>query len=548
MPHQDRPSAGLNGPQPADPGTSFAFTVSPLFTKLTPGRRDAVYQTLTERMNTVTMLLGPDTKVIFATFSLPIVAGYEAEAVIGKRWRDMVHGDDAVAFGKTWKHLLAGGAVANFQIRVIGPGGSDDEPIWLEFEAENKLDDPQTGAVVAVIRNVSKRMRVEEELREAESRWRFLAESMPTLIFAIGPDGRMQYANPQWQEFSGVPVDKFMRERSTQDAIIHPEDRRGFWKAWRTAFRCGRPLIHQFRLRRKDGTYRWHICRIRPMKAEDGSVRMWVGSCTDTEDLYQAMLGRHEFELQAARLDVQRQELLALNQSKDEFISLASHQLRTPATGVKQFLGMLLQGFAGELDRDQRAFLQTAYDSNERQIAIVNDLLRVAQIDTGRLKLSLRKTNLVRLVKKATSEHAGRAAEHGQDLVIKAVEPSVVARIDAEMFRMALDNVIDNAIKYSPSGSRIMISVSYDKRNGTAVVAVTDQGEGMTSEEVGKIFDKFSRLENPLTKAVDGSGLGLYWAKRVLDLHKGGIKVRSKPGRGTTFSLWLPPSSAAKRV
>lgn len=545
MPHQDRPSAGLNGPQPADPGTSFAFTVSPLFTKLTPGRRDAVYQTLTERMNTVIVLLGPDTRVIFATFSLPTVAGYQAEAVVGKRWRDLVHADDAVAFGKAWKRLLAGGTVANFQIRVKGPR---DEPAWLELEAENKLDDPQTGAVVMVVRNVSKRMRIEEELREAESRWRFLAESMPTLIFAIGPDGHMEYANPQWQEFSGVPVDKFMRERSAQDAIIHPEDRRGFWKAWRTAFRRGRPFIHQFRLRRKDGTHRWHICRIQPMKADDGSVRMWVGSCTDTEDLYQAMLGRHEFELQAARLDVQRQELLALNQSKDEFISLASHQLRTPATGVKQFLGMLLQGFAGEISRDQRAFLQTAYDSNERQIAIVNDLLRVAQIDTGRLRLSLRKSNLVRLVKKAINEHAGRAAGRGQEIMLKASEPSVMARVDSEMFRMALDNVVDNAIKYGPPGSRIIISITYDKRNGAAVVAVTDQGEGMTSQEVGKIFNKFSRLENPLTKSVDGSGLGLYWAKRVLDLHGGGIKVRSKPGRGTTFSLWLPRVPAVKPV
>jgi signal transduction histidine kinase len=113
-----------------------------------------------------------------------------------------------------------------------------------------------------------------------------------------------------------------------------------------------------------------------------------------------------------------------------------------------------------------------------------------------------------------------------------------MARVDIDRIRMVLDNIVDNAGKYTPSGKYIQVQVGHD--GGIATIAVKDQGVGMARDEVNRIFDKFARLENPLSDSVEGSGLGLYWAKKIIDLHNGSISVRSKPGKGTTFTIKLP--------
>lgn len=538
MDSKDRQVQNPLSPHKADIKALYPVKVSTSFIGLTPGRRSVVYQTIVDRVNAATLLLDAGATIMFASVGYENVTGYDATESTGRDLRDTIVAEDRRAFDERWGRVLSRtDSRLDIQFRFHHGGGGE---AWMEMDVENRLDDPDVNAMVVVIRNITKRKNAEEAVLRTESRWRFMAESLPVLIFTIDAKGDMEYANPQWREYAGVDLELFVRDRAVQDSILHPEDREGFRKTWLRTFRNASPMFYQCRLRRKDGVYRWHTCRIQPMKQSDGSVSLWIGSCTDTEDLYQAMLGRHELELRTARLDVQRQELLELNRSKDEFISLASHQLRTPATGVKQYLAMMLQGFAGEVSDDQRAFLQTAYDSNERQISIVNDLLKVAQIDAGKVRLTVRRRNLGKIVKKAVNEHAGHASESNKRLQFKTDDAAIQARFDADMFRMALDNVIDNAIKYSPPDSKIVVRVWFDKRSGCATVSVTDQGDGMTAQEVGKIFSKFSRLENPLTKAVDGSGLGLYWAKRVMDLHEGSIKVRSKPGRGTTFSLTLP--------
>jgi signal transduction histidine kinase len=242
--------------------------------------------------------------------------------------------------------------------------------------------------------------------------------------------------------------------------------------------------------------------------------------------------------VKTATLTEQRTQLLALNQAKDEFISLASHQLRTPATGVKQYLGMLLEGYAGPLNQDQHNFLETAYESNERQINIVNDLLQVARIDAGKVILHQQPADLVRLVKNVINEHASQFQEREQRVVLKAKEPTVGALVDAERIRMVLDNIIDNASKYTQPGKQVTVSVGY--RRSRPYIAIADQGIGMSDADRTKIFQKFSRLENPHAKGIEGSGLGLYWAKKIIDLHQGRITVASALHQGTTFTITLP--------
>lgn len=246
----------------------------------------------------------------------------------------------------------------------------------------------------------------------------------------------------------------------------------------------------------------------------------------------QYAIGRKQAERQ--RL----QHLMELNRSKDEFISIASHQLRTPATGVKQYIGMLLEGFMGEMSEAQRAILERAYQSNERQLRIVSDLLKVAQVDAGKSKLRPAKVDLGALVSDIIKEQHDSFAARQQKIVFTRKKGTTEAYIDAEAVRMVIENVIDNASKYSEADTTVTVRL----RNDTEMVGVEvcDEGVGVAEVDQARLFEKFSRIDNPLSTKVGGTGLGLYWAKKIVDLQQGRIDYTSEEGKGTTFTVWLP--------
>lgn len=245
-------------------------------------------------------------------------------------------------------------------------------------------------------------------------------------------------------------------------------------------------------------------------------------------------LGRKQAE------SLRLQHLIELNQAKDEFISVASHQLRTPATGVKQYIGMLLEGIIDEPTPSQRTILAKAYESNERQLRIVSDLLKVARVDAGKVMLKKVSTDVSQLVGDVVREQREIAKDRRQSISIETTKVSTMADIDRETVRMVFENLVDNASKYSGEGTTIRVAV--EATDDMVFVKVTDQGVGIDSSDQSKLFGKFSRIHNPLSAQVGGSGLGLYWAKKIIDLHNGTITVASKVGNGTTFEVGLPKS------
>lgn len=246
----------------------------------------------------------------------------------------------------------------------------------------------------------------------------------------------------------------------------------------------------------------------------------------------QYAIGRKEAEEQRI------QHLIDLNRSKDEFISIASHQLRTPATGVKQYVGMLLEGFMGEIPENQRAVLQKAYQSNERQLRIVADLLKVAQVDAGKVKLRKANVNLNDLVGDIIKEQHDTYVRRHQTIMYTPAEAAAKARVDHDAIRMVIENIIDNASKYSLSDTQVNVVI---KTSDDAVtIEVRDEGVGIAREDQTRLFEKFSRIDNPLSTKVGGTGLGLYWAKKIIDLHDGTIEYESAAGSGTTFRICLP--------
>lgn len=245
------------------------------------------------------------------------------------------------------------------------------------------------------------------------------------------------------------------------------------------------------------------------------------------------------YALQRKFIEQQRiNQLVELNQAKEDFISIASHQLRTPATGVKQYLGMVLEGFAGDIPEAQQPLLLQAYESNERQLRIINDLLKVAQVDSGKMRLRQMEGDVNELVRQVVDDQKPTVKERHQTIELKLAPSPAILRFDIDSMRMVLENIIDNASKYSMAETTITVEVKVDEES--VHVSITDQGVGIDVEERPNLFQKFIRIDNVLSKKVGGTGLGLYWAKSIIDMHGGAISYDRNRPNGSIFTICMP--------
>lgn len=244
------------------------------------------------------------------------------------------------------------------------------------------------------------------------------------------------------------------------------------------------------------------------------------------------------YAIQRKRFEAQRlEQLIELNRSKDEFISIASHQLRTPATAVKQYIGLLLDGFAGDMPDNQRQLLDRAYESNERQLRIVSDLLKVAQLDAGKVSLKYRAVKINALIADILRGQKEVFDSRNQKVTLNLLPKETTIHADQDRVRMVFENIIDNASKYSEEGTSVTVDI-VEQPDGIAV-RIADHGVGIDPQSQSHLFEKFSRLENNLSAKVGGTGLGLYWAKKIIDLHGGNISYAPNTPQGTIFTILL---------
>lgn len=227
-----------------------------------------------------------------------------------------------------------------------------------------------------------------------------------------------------------------------------------------------------------------------------------------------------------------------INEAKDNLLSLASHQLRTPATGVKQYLGLILQGFVGEVPPQQKALLEKANAGNERQLKTINDVLYLARLGSGRIVLTKTTFSIARLIEDISLELADNIADRQHKLTLKIPKRQKDFYGDEHMIRMAIENLITNAIKYTHKKGRISVQVIYG--NDELRVSVTDNGVGIPVHHQEKMFKQFERIDNELSISVGGSGIGLYVVQNVAGLHNGHVEVESQTDKGAKFTLIMP--------
>ena len=237
-----------------------------------------------------------------------------------------------------------------------------------------------------------------------------------------------------------------------------------------------------------------------------------------------------------------RTRLIEADRLKDEFVALISHDLRTPLTSIMGYTELALDDeIEPKLDEDRRSYLDVVSRSSTRLLRLVDDLLFVARLQSGRLDLTPAPLDLCELARQAVGEAQRRADAKGVELVF---DGNGEVPIDADKGRLfqLLDNLVSNAIKFTPEGGRIEIKVS---SNGTAILEVCDTGMGFTPEEASRIFERFYRADNAIEGQVQGTGLGLFIAQAITEAHGGTISASPRDGGGAVFRIELPYAGTA---
>jgi PAS domain S-box-containing protein len=235
--------------------------------------------------------------------------------------------------------------------------------------------------------------------------------------------------------------------------------------------------------------------------------------------------------------DITRDKLV--ERMKTEFVSIAAHQLRTPLSAIKWTLRMVLDGDTGAISPEQKELLEKTYVSNERMINLINDLLNVSRIEEGRFLYRQEPASLEEIV--STVIDSSQELLKMKKMALSFERPKEILptlNVDREKMELAVQNLLENAVKYTPEGGKIVVSLEKDVHD--VIFKIKDTGVGIPAAQHERIFTKFFRGDNVIRMETEGSGLGLYTTRNIIEAHKGKIWFDSKEGAGTTFTFTIP--------
>jgi PAS domain S-box-containing protein len=371
--------------------------------------------------------------------------------------------------------------------------------------------------------DVTDRVRAREALQRSETMLLALADSMPQIVWAAKPDGKLDYYNKRWYEFTGLTVEQTYSEVGWA-SVLHPDDLQRCLDVWHAAVRSGEPYEIEYRFRDcRDGAYRWHLGRGLPVRDEAGEIVRWYGTCTDIDDQKRAVNAAED-----------------ANRAKNRFLAVLSHELRTPLTPILLSVSTMLDD--PSLAAEPRAALEMIRRNVELESRLIDDLLDVTRILRGTFALKSQPTDAHAVVSQALDvcrdDLRGASLEVSLDLASSS--PRVLA--DPARLQQVFWNLLKNAAKFSPKGGSLAIRSRDDPEAGAVVIEVADQGIGIDPAFLSRLFEAFEQGEaSSWTRKYGGLGLGLSISRSIVEAHGGTLTARSDgPGRGATFRVVLP--------
>jgi PAS domain S-box-containing protein len=457
-----------------------------------------------------------------------LVLGYDAEEFVGLPFSTIFTPED-IAMERPAQELE----------RALATGRSDDKRVHVRKDGSRF---PADGVVTAIrddagiVRAFSKVMhdvtvqhRASEALRESEERYRLLVENIRDYaIFLLDPGGHVASWTPEAERIKGYRADEIIGQHFR--VFFTPDDqRRGMPdQELHGAVATGRFEGEGWRVR-KDGSRFWGDEIVAPILHESGELRGFAKIVRDLTERQRAALEREQLYAQAQQA----------NRLKDEFLGTVSHELRTPLNAILGWAHLLeLKGLDLDESRQRRA-VRTIARNAEIQVQLVDDLLDVSRIISGKMRLQIRATNLSEVLFAAVDAVRPAATAKNVELRLSVDPSSPTIAADADRLQQIVWNLLSNAIKFTPPGGLVYLWAH--QSDGATEIVVRDNGPGMAPEVVPFVFERFRQADSSTTRRQGGVGLGLAIVRHLVELHGGSVDAASEgPGKGSTFTVRLP--------
>lgn len=457
--------------------------------------------------------LSPTGKIIKINQTLLNWLGYNPAELLDQKFSDLLSKGGQMHFEMFfWPIATMEKKVKEFSYEILKKNG-DALPVLLNASA--KLDsNNRLLAVNVVLTDISERKTFEGELLQSKKlaenekkRLEFMADLIPEIIWSASATGYVDYVNARFCQYFDCDG-KFTRV-SFIVMKVHPDDRKTALRNWHDSLRSGRPFEQKIRLINPEGLYEWHLLKAALFLDEAGKLTNWFGSCANIDQHVQ---------------DVDK---------RDDFINIASHELKTPITSLKGLLQLLDRMKSDPANKMIPSLIEKANRNVNKISDLVSDLLNTNQMKDGQLHLNKININLSELI--GDCVHQIRA-DHQYEIITDG-DTSITVIADEARIEQVLTNFVTNAIKYAPHSKQVMISTS--RIDDGVRLAVSDRGPGIPAEKIPYVFDRYYQVNNHVSY-YSGLGLGLYICAEIIKKHDGQIGVDSVLGEGSTFWFTLP--------